>query len=117
MVKDKVYNDEFSQEVFELFEQKLYPEDVVRYLGGTKKEYSHMYQYWMDRKREYIEDGVRVEFVVKHEGYPEELLQGKVIKAMTNSVLVEIDSEIKDFRLRRDLNGKIVVSIKDILTL
>ena len=36
MPETRYYNDEESMEVFDLFEQKLYPVDVVNLIGGDK---------------------------------------------------------------------------------
>lgn len=110
-----VYTDEFSLEIFDYFEQKMYPADVVRLVGGDKKEFEYMYAYWMDLKRAPLYEGMLVEFVVDFEGYERELLVGKVVKINTNSVLVEISSPIKSDSLRLKLQGKVVLSIKDIL--
>lgn len=115
MMSQGVYKDEFSLEVFDCFEQKMYPTDVVRLMGGDKKEFEYMYAYWMDLKRAPLKLGMLVEFVVDFEGYERELLEGEVIKINDNSVLVEINCPIKSDSLRLKLQGKVVLSIKDIL--
>lgn len=113
--KQRVYTDELSKEVFDLFDQKLYPSDVSNLIGGSKKDYEHMYHYWIGQKREYIEEGLIVDFVMNIKGYPEHIVGGKIIKVYVNSVIVEVqDSKYKDL-IDDNLHGKVVVSIKDIL--
>lgn len=114
-IANNVYQDDFSQEVFGMFEQKYYPEDIVRFLGGTKKEYTYMYQYWMAEKRKYVQDGRRIEFVVDIEGYPTELVKGYIRKIYDNAVLVILDTPCRDESLNKRIGKRIVVSIKDIL--
>lgn len=113
--KQRVYTDELSREVFDLFDQKLYPADVSNLIGGSKKDYEHMYHYWIGQKREVVEEGLMVDFVLNIRGYPEHIVGGKIIKVYTNSVMVEVvDSQYKEM-LVDTLQGRIIVSIKDIL--
>lgn len=113
--KQRVYTDELSREVFDLFDQKLYPADVSNLIGGSKKDYEHMYHYWIGQKREVVEEGLMVDFVLNISGYPEHIVGGKIIKVYTNSVMVEVvDSQHKEM-LVDTLQGRIIVSIKDIL--
>lgn len=113
--KQRVYTDELSREVFDLFDQKLYPSDVSNLIGGSKKDYEHMYHYWMGQKREFIEEGLVVDFVLNIKGYPEHIVGGQIVKVYNNSVMVEVqDSKHMDI-LNDSLQGKIIVSIKDIL--
>lgn len=113
--KQRVYTDELSREVFDLFDQKLYPADVSNLIGGSKKDYEHMYHYWIGQKREVVEEGLMVDFVLNIRGYPEHIVGGKIIKVYTNSVMVEVvDSQHKEM-LVDTLQGRIIVSIKDIL--
>lgn len=113
--KQRVYTDELSKEVFDLFDQKLYPSDVSNLIGGSKKDYEHMYHYWIGQKRMFIEEGLIVDFVMNIKGYPEHIVGGKIIKVYVNSVLVEVqDSKYMDL-INDNLQGKVVVSIKDIL--
>lgn len=113
--KQRVYTDELSREVFDLFDQKLYPADVSNLIGGSKKDYEHMYHYWIGQKREVVEEGLMVDFVLNISGYPEHIVGGKIIKVYTNSVMVEVvDSQYKEM-LVDTLQGRIIVSIKDIL--
>lgn len=116
MARDKkFYDDDFSREVFDLFEQYYYPEDVVKILGGTKKEYSYMYQYWMDQKRKHVAPDKRVEFVINFEGYPSEFKTGVIEKVYENSVLVLLDEPCSDEELAKRVKNRVVMSIKDIL--
>lgn len=113
--KQRVYTDELSREVFDLFDQKLYPADVSNLIGGSKKDYEHMYHYWIGQKREVVEEGLMVDFVLNISGYPEHIVGGKIIRVYTNSVMVEVvDSQYKEM-LVDTLQGRIIVSIKDIL--
>lgn len=113
--KQRVYTDELSREVFDLFDQKLYPADVSNLIGGSKKDYEHMYHYWIGQKREVVEEGLMVDFVLNISGYPEHIVGGKIIKVYTTSVMVEVvDSQYKEM-LVDTLQGRIIVSIKDIL--
>lgn len=113
--KQKVYTDELSREVFDLFDQKLYPSDVSNLIGGSKKDYEHMYHYWMGQKREFIEEGLVVDFVLNIKGYPEHIVGGQIIKVYTNAVMVEVQDSKHMEILQDNLHGKIIVSIKDIL--
>lgn len=117
MPETRYYKDEDSMEVFDLFEQKLYPVDVVNLIGGDKKEYEFMYSYWMEEKRKYVKEGDSVEFIIQIDGYPSDLIGGIIHKKYTNSVLIKLfkqEQEDKDEIVER-LGGYIVVSIKDIL--
>lgn len=113
--KQRVYTDELSREVFDLFDQKLYPSDVSNLIGGSKKDYEHMYHYWMGQKREFIEEGLVVDFVLNIKGYPEHIVGGQIIKVYTNAVMVEVQDSKHMEILQDSLQGKIIVSIKDIL--
>lgn len=113
--KQRVYTDELSREVFDLFDQKLYPSDVSNLIGGSKKDYEHMYHYWMGQKREFIEEGLVVDFVLNIKGYPEHIVGGQIIKVYTNAVMVEVQDSKHMEILQDNLQGKIIVSIKDIL--
>lgn len=113
--KQRIYTDELSKEVFDLFDQKLYPSDVSNLIGGSKKDYEHMYHYWKGQKRMFIEEGLIVDFVMNIKGYPEHIVGGKIIKVYVNSVLVEVQDSKHIELINDNLQGKIVVSIKDIL--
>lgn len=113
--KQRIYTDELSREVFDLFDQKLYPADVSNLIGGSKKDYEHMYQYWIGQKREVVEEGLLVDFVLNISGYPEHIVGGKIIKVYTNSVMVKVVDSSHKQMLEDNLQGKVIVSIKDIL--
>lgn len=113
--KQNMYDDELSLEVFDLFDQKKYPSDVSNLIGGSKKEYEHMYHYWMDQKREFIKEGLIVDFVIAIEGYPTHIVGGKIVKVYQNSVLITIQESLHSEDLDNRLLGKVVVSIKDVM--
>jgi len=108
--KQRVYTDELSREVFDLFDQKLYPSDVSNLIGGSKKDYEHMYHYWMGQKREFIEEGLVVDFVLNIKGYPEHIVGGQIVKVYNNSVMVSInDFDPADKSGVNELNGRAVI--------
>lgn len=117
--EDGFYQDEFSAEVFDLFEQKMYPSEVGGLvLFDDRKELDQMYAYWMEQKRAAVNEGDRVEFVISIDGFESELAQGVVIIKKKNSVIVELDEgTVRSDLLKDKLQGKIAVSVKSILTI
>lgn len=106
------YREESKQELIQMFEEKETPERVASELDIPTKEVLNVYTEWKQEKMDKVNLGDRVCYVLNIKGYKSQLVHGNVISKKTNSVIVESSDNAY---VKEALNGKVVVSIKDIL--
>lgn len=108
----KELKDDFVQDIYEMFEGGETLENVTSEVDIPKKDIVDIYESWKKKKMDNLEVGDKVCFILDIKGYNNQMVYGTVYKKLTNSVVVDCK---EDEYVKKELNGRVVVSVKNIL--
>lgn len=104
--------DGITKAMYKLFEEGETPEQVASELEITLKDVHDIYVGWKQSKMDKLSEGDKVCYVLNMSGYKKHLVYGNILLKKENSVVVE--SKENEY-IEDVLNGKVAVSVKDIL--
>lgn len=99
-------------EMHRMFEEGYTTEQVSREIELPMKDVFDIYTEWKQQKMDKLNVGDKVCYVLDLKGYNKGLIYGNIILKKVNTVIVE--SKDNDY-IEDALNGKVAVSVKQIL--
>lgn len=112
MIKNKKYSKKEYLEVKDRLKEGKSAQDISMELELPLKDIEDIYKEWKKALMEAINEGDSVQYVLDIKGYKKKIAEGLIYKKLDNSVIV--DSKEDDY-INKNLNGRVVVSVKDVL--
>lgn len=105
----------FTEEEYLVIKEKLEEgktiQDISAEVETSFKAIERAYREWMNSLQESFDKGDEVCYVLNIKGHDKKLVEGFVYKKMENAVIVESEDDY----IKKHLNGRVVVSVKEVM--